>query len=94
MADFEMNNEMMADQPETTNDFETTESTDEVTAPGGCGVFTKIAVGAISAALGAGAVWVVKKLRKPKEKYIEYDRTANSDGVINSPVIGRRPGKK
>lgn len=94
MADF-MENVMEATtdtvaavEPDTTVD---TEPMDDTMDSPGTGILKKIVIGAIATGVGVlGMKWGIKKVRKPK-KYIEVDR---SDGTINAPVIGRRPGKK
>lgn len=94
MADFMENNvmeateNMAAVEPDTTVD---TEPMDDTMDSPGAGILKKIVIGAIATGISALTVHgVIKKVRKPK-KYIEVDR---SDGTINAPVIGRRPGKK
>ena len=94
MADF-MENVMEATtdtvaavEPDTTVD---TEPMDDTMDSPGTGILKKIAIGAIATVIGAATAWGIKKARKPK--YIEVDRSG-SDGTINAPVIGRRPGKK
>lgn len=93
MADFMENNvmeateNMAAVEPDTTVD---TEPMDDTMDSPGTGILKKIVIGAIATGVGALTAWGIKKVRKPK-KYIEVDR---SNGTINAPVIGRRPGKK
>lgn len=91
MADFEnvmeaTTDNMAAVEPDTTVD---TEPMDDIMDSPGTGILKKIVIGAIATGIGALTAWGIKKARKPK--YIEVDR---SDGTINAPVIGRRPGKK
>ena len=91
MADFmenvmEATENMAAVEPDTTVD---TEPMDDTMDSPGTGILKKIVIGAIATGVGALTAWGIKKARKPK--YIEVDR---SDGTINAPVIGRRPGKK
>lgn len=91
MADFEnvmeaTTDNMAAVEPDTTVD---TEPMDDTMDSPGTGILKKIVIGAIATGIGALTAWGIKKARKPK--YIEVDR---SDGTINAPVIGRRPGKK
>lgn len=88
MADFE---NMMEATTETTVEPDVVSETDPMDTMDnpGTGILRKVAIGAIAAVVGAVTAWGIRKTRKPK--YIEVDR---SNGTINAPVIGRRPGKK